>query len=131
MTNNQSENHPKGYTSREQAFADARFAIAKLCEQDRSSGYKAAVMEAIQAIDAVAAPSAKPEIALVSDDALWSAAVAEIGTSKAPPYGFPVIVLPRPRDVAAVFRAMARCVGMPVAQPMSEPQPFDEATPHC
>jgi hypothetical protein len=133
MTNNHPENHPNGYTSRELAFADARLEIAKLCALDRSPAYKAAVMEAIGAIEALIPQPTKLEIAVaaVSDEDLWAAAVSEVGTSKAPPYGFPVIVLPRPRDVAAIFRALSRRVGVPSACSASPAPEFVEATPHC
>lgn len=133
LNNNHPENHPNGYTSRELAFADVRILIASLCSQPRSPAYKAAVMEALGAIDALAQPSPKAivEQAAVSDEDLWVAAVAELGTSKAPPYGFPVLVLPRPRDVAALFRALTLRFGLPVAAPEKKLSYIDGTIPHC
>lgn len=111
------ENHPNGYTSREMACADARLVVAKLCANERTAAYKAVVVEVLHAIDGLVDGSASPEVALncISPDALWAAAAASAGTQKVPPYGFPVIVLPRPSDVLAFYQAIARHVnGTPI-----------------
>jgi hypothetical protein len=110
MVHTQPENHPNGYNSRQLAFADARMVIASLCARERSTAYKAAVMEALRAIDAAAPPD--PEVAaqtaISDDDTLWELATAEVGTVKVPPYSYPVIVLARPMDLGAMVRAVAK-----------------------
>jgi hypothetical protein len=54
MNRTHPENHPNGYTSRQLAFADARIAIGKLCAQDRSPAYKAAIAVSLRALEAAA-----------------------------------------------------------------------------
>lgn len=112
MVQNHPENHPNGYTSRELAFADARIAVAKLCALDRSPAYKAAVTEVLRAIDEAAASDTERSAASTAiEDEMWALAVGEVGTVRVPPYGFPVIVLARPAELGALFRAVAKKFG--------------------
>ena len=111
MTQNHPENHPNGYTSRQLAFSDARIAVAKLCALDRSPAYRAAVTEVLRAIDDAAPPDPETSDSTPADKAMWDVAVGEVGTVKVPPYGFPVIVLARPAELAILFRAVARKFG--------------------
>ena len=127
MMNNQPENHPNGYTSRQLAFADARMAVASLCASERSSAYKAAITEALRALEEAASPALEVGCpAATGDAAMWELAVAEVGTAKVPPYGFPVIVLARPADVGAMFRAVAKRAGTRVAGPSGLDAPVRE-----
>jgi hypothetical protein len=110
----QPENQSHDSAGRAKALSDARLVVAHLCANERSPEYKAAIVDALKALDSVhsdietrAAVAAPADL---SDSAMWSLAATELGTELVPLYNTPVIVLAHPSSVGELYRAIQRDV---------------------
>lgn len=110
MSNSNTEVSHHGFSARQEALTEARLVVAQLCATERTTEYRSAISEVLQNLELMAESATQPEIT-ATDDVFWKTAVSVVGTSKVPPYGYPVVVLARASDVSNVYKALLAQLG--------------------